>query len=721
MHRTAADRRDRVESDVNEWSRRYQRQAAIASLSQMAIGARDVYALLPHAAAVIASTLDVPVVAIGEFVADARRFRIRSGIGTIDQPINAGTSGAEIEALSPRSPLIVNEIREPQQVALLGHVTDVPVESYLMAAVDTDRREWGFILAASPTPRIFKPHHAEFVRAVADVLQLLAKHRQEESLVLAEIEGRFVRIFQASPVALGMSTIDEGRILDVNERWLSFFGFERDEVIGRTNAELGITPPPRRREFSRQARTLGIVRDLEMTVQTKSGEVRDIIASAVPLNAGATEEMWISALVDITARKRAEAERDQLLAREQLARAEAEQALEKLDAVYTITDGGLDEGEQGELLAELLKRLRKTLQVDYATVLLLDDEGKTLYQRAWAGPPDTSPPPAGHMPVTSGLSGQIFAQGRALIATDYSTTDLTGLQGMTPEEAKRIAKSLMGAPFRVRGKIAGVVLATSSQPRQFTGEELKLLTLAADRVAPAIERGRLIAKIRSGLERQRTLSRRLLTAQEEERRRLAVELHDELGQVLTAVKINLESFALANGSTPTAWVHLRGMIQSVDEALLRVRDIALDLRPSVLDDLGLAAAMRWYVDRFARDGRVEAHLSIGVLPPLDPGLKTACFRVAQEALTNVDRHASAHHVWIDLHVLAGALELSIRDDGVGFDVAAARARAIHGESVGLLGMQERVELMSGEYDVVNVAAGGTEVRARFPLAADIPV
>jgi signal transduction histidine kinase len=109
-----------------------------------------------------------------------------------------------------------------------------------------------------------------------------------------------------------------------------------------------------------------------------------------------------------------------------------------------------------------------------------------------------------------------------------------------------------------------------------------------------------------------------------------------------------------------------------------------------------------------------------VLPPLEPGLKTACFRVAQEALTNVDRHARADHVWIDLHVLDGALELSVRDDGTGFDVAAARDRAIHGASVGLLGMQERVALMGGEYEIVRVPAGGTEVRARFPLTTGGP-
>jgi signal transduction histidine kinase len=279
-----------------------------------------------------------------------------------------------------------------------------------------------------------------------------------------------------------------------------------------------------------------------------------------------------------------------------------------------------------------------------------------------------------------------------------------------------MVKAAMGAPFRIRGKVAGVIMATSLVPRTFTNEDLKLLALAADRVAPALERGRLIARIRSGLERQRALSHRLLSAQEEERRRLAVELHDELGQVLTAVKINLESLERTRDiSMPAA--PLAGMIQSVDTALQRVRDIALDLRPSVLDDLGLPAAMRWFVDRFARTGHVEAHLSIGLLPHLEPELETACFRVAQEALTNVDRHAHAQHVWIDLHVLAGALELSIRDDGIGFDVAAARERAIHGASVGLLGMQERVSLMDGEYEIVKVGVGGTEVRARFPLHA----
>jgi signal transduction histidine kinase len=193
-----------------------------------------------------------------------------------------------------------------------------------------------------------------------------------------------------------------------------------------------------------------------------------------------------------------------------------------------------------------------------------------------------------------------------------------------------------------------------------------------------------------------------------------VELHDELGQILTAVKINLESLERSPDAHTLA--QLPAMIASVDDALQRIKDIALDLRPSVLDDLGLEAAMRWFADRSTRNAGLAAHLSIDALPALEANLQTACFRVMQEALTNVERHARARQVWIDLHVLDGARELSVRDDGIGFDVAAAKSRAISGGSVGILGMQERVALMGGEYEIVRIPSGGTEVRARFPLA-----
>ena len=517
-------------------------------------------------------------------------------------------------------------------------------------------------------------------------------------------------------MALGISTLTDGRIVDVNERWLAMFGYARDQVIGRTNAELNITPEPGARDgVMRQLRAGGGLREIEMPARTRTGERIDLIVSAVPFAAEDGEEMLMSAAVDITDRKRMEVERDVLLGREQATRAEAEQALEKLRAVYAITDTVAAQTPLGDLLGELLRRLKRTLQIDHASVFLLDEDRKALYLRAIEGLTASGTVPPVRIPLGVGASGRIAVEGRPMIFNDYSEVDSSGIQGPNRNDIRRVA-SVMGAPFRIDDFVAGVVMVSSMQRRPFTEEDLRLLSLASDRVGPAIERGRLIEQIRNGIERQKTLSRRLLTAQEEERRRLAVELHDELGQVLTAVKINLESLARGPAVPPTPAV-LAPMVRSVDEALQRVKDIALDLRPSVLDDLGLAAALRWFGDRFAQGSGVEAHLSIGELPSVEPGTATACFRVAQEALTNVRRHSRARQVWLDLHVLAGALELSVRDDGIGFDIAAARDRAHAGASVGLLGMQERALLVGGEFEVANVPAGGTVVRARFPLEA----
>jgi signal transduction histidine kinase len=262
----------------------------------------------------------------------------------------------------------------------------------------------------------------------------------------------------------------------------------------------------------------------------------------------------------------------------------------------------------------------------------------------------------------------------------------------------------------------GVVVVSSKRARRFSAEELQLMGLVADRVAPAIEMARLVERVRGGRERQRVLARRLFKAQEEERRRLAVELHDELGQVLTAVKINLGSLERAVDKTVPPH-QLRDAIASVDQAMQRVRDLALDLRPSVLDDLGLAAALRWYFDRFARGSQVEARAAIDPVPPLEAELETACFRVAQEAMTNVARHARARHVWLELRALGEGIELGVRDDGIGFDVGAARERAAGGTSMGLLGMQERVSLVGGELEIVSAPGRGTAVRALFGIQA----
>ena len=154
-----------------------------------------------------------------------------------------------------------------------------------------------------------------------------------------------------------------------------------------------------------------------------------------------------------------------------------------------------------------------------------------------------------------------------------------------------------------------------------------------------------------------------------------------------------------------------------DQTLEKVRDVALDLRPSMLDDLGLVPTLRWYADRHAQSSGVTLTFqSDGVADhAIPPDIATACFRIVQEALTNIARHARAHQVRIELGIHADGLHCTIQDDGVGFNVTHAREAAIQGSSIGVLSMQERAELAGGSLNIVSALQEGSEVCARFPL------
>ncbi|MFO0966616.1 MAG: PAS domain S-box protein [Gemmataceae bacterium] len=227
------------------------------------------------------------------------------------------------------------------------------------------------------------------------------------------------------------------------------------------------------------------------------------------------------------------------------------------------------------------------------------------------------------------------------------------------------------------------------------------------------ERERLLREVVASREQMADLPRRLVEAQETERRGLARELHDEIGQILTTVHLSLE--ALKGKVEPSAWPRLDESLHVVNRAIEQVRDLSLNLRPASLDLLGLEPALRAFVSRqVAHAGLTLEFVGslAGKRPP--PALELVAFRLVQEAVTNVLRHSKATHCRVEIGVGDAELYVRVTDNGVGFDVSAMRRRAQGGDGFGLLSMTERVQLVGGRIHIDSTPGRGAAIHAFFP-------
>jgi PAS domain S-box-containing protein len=221
-------------------------------------------------------------------------------------------------------------------------------------------------------------------------------------------------------------------------------------------------------------------------------------------------------------------------------------------------------------------------------------------------------------------------------------------------------------------------------------------------------------------EASRTYSRRLIEAQEAERRRISLELHDQVGQILTAVKMNLHALR-NNCSSPEIITSIEENVRVIDEAVDQVRDLSVDLRPLLLDDFGLVVALRWYMDRLAKNSGIAMEfvsLSLNEDDRFLAELETACFRIVQEGVTNIIRHARASRILVRLERTGAELVLLIEDDGAGFDVGTVRNTGNGAATLGLRGMEERTQAVRGVLAIESTPGCGTQIHATFPLAIE---
>jgi signal transduction histidine kinase len=367
------------------------------------------------------------------------------------------------------------------------------------------------------------------------------------------------------------------------------------------------------------------------------------------------------------------------------------------------------ETDPQRLLAQFCCEARGLMGATYALAIVKGPQGERdpfVMSGVDAGLAGRLAPPR----LDSGLLGRVYARRESLRLTN-SEGDAQRL-GLPPGYPS--ARACLAAPIASPTQVYGwVCVVDKAGTADFSAEDERLLCILAAQLGRIHENESLSVEVAQHAKRMQELSGRVLEAQETERRRVAVELHDELGGALTAIKINLQSSAIFKHRDATDLTAEN--LRIVDDALDQVRRLALALRPSMLDDLGLEPALRWLAEQTAGRSALEVDLSaVTVQRRLAPAIETACFRIAQEALTNIARYACAQRVAIGLVREGGNLVLTVQDDGGGFDLPAVRKRALAGRSLGVLGMQERAALVGGRLDIDTAPGRGCTVRMVCP-------
>lgn len=476
------------------------------------------------------------------------------------------------------------------------------------------------------------------------------------------------------------------------------------DYLGRTNREAGmpaelveVWDPALSRVFA-----TGLPEKVELTIQVDGG-TRHYDCRLVP------ERGRTDGVPSVLSVARDETDRWLAYEAERRARTVAEALREATVALTRILD-------RETVLATLLDRLRQIVPFDRARVMLLEDGTRLSVRAVFDGdrvvplPAEGRPEldPAQH-PIVHG----ILTSGAVVLVPDVRARPDWSLPTDGAFEA-----CWMGVPLFARGNVAGLFSLSKREPSFFNEEHVKLAEAMSSQASVAVENAILFEQMQASSVRMRSLSRRLVEVQESERRNIARELHDEAGQALTSLRLGLRLLEREIGGGGSVTARVAELVQRTDAVIEGLHRLAVDLRPASLDHVGLEAALRQYSRSAGAKFGLDVHFKArGFTDERLPSVvETALYRVVQEAMTNVVRHAGAKRVDVLAERRGDRVQVMVEDDGVGFDSLLVRP----GEHLGLLGMRERAEALGGTLTIESRPGGGTTVVAEVPSADPNP-
>lgn len=380
-------------------------------------------------------------------------------------------------------------------------------------------------------------------------------------------------------------------------------------------------------------------------------------------------------------------------------------ALNKMGQTVTITS------DVDVVFQRVLTALRPLLGAEGVFILLLEGD-----ELVFAATEDVgeSRLQGLRIPATAGVPGEVIRKGKSIWISGNEIP--RRISRRFKEVYGQSLQALMAVPMRIQDEWVGVLEAVHSQPDAFDADDLQLLEAAASWVATAIQNARLFAQIQASRQRLGRLARKVVTAQEEERLRVSRELHDESGQAMIALKLNLESIlaSLPKG-TETSRRQLAEAISLTDQTMEQIRLVAHNLRPQVLESLGLNSALEGLCNDFSMRTQLSVRYEGVDLPALSDPVVISFYRFLQETLTNVAKHACASQVEVVLSQNEDAICLSVADNGKGISLGLPNNPSEKSIGLGLTGLQERFELLGGWVAIETGSVEGTRVAAYVPV------
>jgi signal transduction histidine kinase len=361
-----------------------------------------------------------------------------------------------------------------------------------------------------------------------------------------------------------------------------------------------------------------------------------------------------------------------------------------------------------EVLLLLKQQLSQQLGVPGGCIYIYDQqEEKFELKESW-GFPDEARQIITIVPAQRYPANEILRTRKPFLVAEIKKDQLYRNLGMNRKRPEW--QSCLGVPVLADGVMQGVIVLFS--PTTFNDAQISFYTSFGRQVGAAFHHARLFAQFFAARERTQVLSQRLVAIQEEERRNLARELHDEIGQILTGLKLILDMSLRLPPEESQA--NVQEAQKLVGELMSKVRQISLDLRPGMLDDLGLLPALLWYFERYKTQTKVQVNFTHSGLEAqrFTPEIETAAYRIVQEALTNVARHAEIKSVTVQVWADPDILCVEIEDRGAGFNPQAALEANV---STGVAGMGERARLLGGGLTIESDVGKGTLITAHLPL------